>query len=117
MKLPGGQKGIVVRLLPLDNFSRAYGRQASVEYYKHGRVFDHKISISDLTVVGRVKRLPRKHEVTIQPHAAEIAEHEKHCDIRRIGQGASYDPSASYNVHYEKPLQGSRELRVTRRRK
>jgi hypothetical protein len=118
VKTSDGRRGIVLRLLPLNNYSRAYGREAQVAFYsKNGRVNDYNIGIGDLTVVGSAKRVPRVGPVTIPPHPLEVAHHERLRDVRRVGQGAAYDPTADYNVGYERPLPGHTELRVVRRRR
>jgi hypothetical protein len=69
------KKGIVVRLLPHSDFSRAYGRQALVEWYygKSRKVVHHsEVGIDDLKVVGYAKRLPATHTVTASGFREEI---------------------------------------------
>jgi hypothetical protein len=54
-----GQKAMVVGLAPLDNFSRAYGRQAYVcTIYRDGPHIQ-KTGAGDLYPVGRAKRVPK----------------------------------------------------------
>lgn len=114
-----GQKGIVVRLEPYNDFSRAYGRQATVRFVRgaSGAAFDREIGIDDLNVIGRAKRVPKTYEAQFPRSADEIAHHEKIRDIRRAGQGSSYDPAASHNKSYENPLPPWIETRIVRKRK
>lgn len=60
----GWHKGIVVRLLPVDDIARAYGRRAIVEYYDKGRVHEHTVGVGDMQILGYAKRLPNTHSVT-----------------------------------------------------
>lgn len=112
------RRGIVVRLLPPSAFSRAYGRQALVAFYgPRGRVFEQKIGVGNLRVLGRARRVPKTAIFQIPPSPDEVARHEKIRDIRREEQGQSYDPAASYNLHYEKPLPPTPERRVAPRKR
>ena len=112
----GGGKGVVLRLEPLDNFSRAYGRQAVVQTYgKRGDVHESSHGISDMKVVGWVKRVPEVADVGYPPRAEEIAYRVKGRDIRREGQGAGYDPNAVYNRTAEDIYTGTTGRIVTRR--
>jgi hypothetical protein len=52
----GWNKGIVLRLLPWNDFSRAYGRQALVWDAKSGTV--REVSLGNMEIVGYVKRSP-----------------------------------------------------------
>lgn len=58
-----GVKGIVLRLQKPSNFSRAYGIQAEVcVFFRGGRKPSgavHYVNISDVNVLGRVKRVPK----------------------------------------------------------
>ena len=109
-------KGIVLRLLPLDDYSRAYGRQAIVAFYESdGEVYEREVGIGDMTVVGQAKHVPSTHMVEIPPDASAVARHERSRDIRREGQGAYYDPSAPHNLSYEKPLRGHLVKKVKRK--
>lgn len=113
----GGGRGVVLRLKPLNDFSRAYGRQAVVQTYDNGRVYESEYGINDLKVLGFVKRMPKTGTVTIPPSAEEMERWQKMRDIRREGQGSSYDPKASYNAWAEKPPAGRTEERVVRSRR
>jgi len=57
-------KGIVLRLLPVDDFSRAYGRQAEVMIVtgSRGESYVHEIGISDLSRIGTAKHVPEQAE-------------------------------------------------------
>lgn len=99
-------KGIVLRLLPLNDFSRAYGRQAMVAFYHRGQAYEQEVGVGDMRVLGHVKHVPKVERVTFPPHPEAVAHHEKIRDIRRHGQGTYYDPNAPHNQPYERPLPG-----------
>src|SRR4051812_19051117 len=82
----GWHRGIVLRLLPLDNFSRAYGRQASVLDAKTAR--EEQVGVGDMVVLGHVKNMPKSGTIEVPPSAEEVARHERSRDTRRAGQGA-----------------------------
>jgi hypothetical protein len=112
-------RGVVVRLVPWDDFSCAYGRQAVVQFYHHGEVYTKEMGVGDLRYLGRVKHMPKIGAVTFPPHPHSVAHHERTRDVRRRGQGDSYDPTAPHNLPYERPLPGDERevvLAVHRRR-
>ena len=100
-----GTRGIVVRLLPLDSTSRAYGRSAMVYVYgPEGRVYTRRVNVADLRAIGRAKRIPKVIVADVPPDARAVANHQLSRDVRRAVQDASYDPAAPYNAVFEKPL-------------
>lgn len=99
-------KGVVLKLLPPNDFSRAYGRQALVAFYHRGEAYEKEVGVGDMRLLGRVKHVPKVERVTFPPHPDEVAHHEKSRDIRRRGQGVYYDPGAPHNQSYERALPG-----------
>ena len=107
-----GARYIVLRLRKPNEFSRAYGPQA--ELLDPARAIPSIVGVADLKVLGYAKRLPIVEEIDVSPSAKEIADHERRRDIRRAGQGASYDPLAEYNRAFEAPLPPHRKSVVRR---
>lgn len=97
-----GDRHIVLRLCKPDDYSRAYGPQAELLDPKRATI--SSVGVADLKVLGYAKRLPIVEEINVPPSAEEIAHHQRRRDIRRAGQGASYDPLAEYNRAFEAPL-------------
>lgn len=107
-----GARYIVLRLRKPDDFSRAYGPQA--ELLDPARATISIVAVAALKVLGYAKRLPIVEEINVPPSAEEIAHHQRRRDIRRAGQGASYDPLAEYNRAFEAPLPPHRKSVVRR---
>ena len=99
-------KGVVLKLLPPNDFSRAYGRQALVAFYHRGEEYQKEVGVGDMRLLGRVKHVPKVERVTFPPHPDAVRDHETMRDLRRQGQGAHYNPSLPTNAVYERPLPG-----------